>query len=201
MKRRSLIALALLAPFAARAETPAPAAPIAALDDGLLSVMRAGRATPFATRVQTLQPLVQQAFDLPQILQSSVGLRWASFTAQQRQDLLASFTQFTVATWVANFDSYDGETFQVSPELRAIGADQVVQTKIVPRTGDATRLDYVMRNTGGAWKAVDILVDGSISRVAVQRSDFRTLLRSGDPAPLINNLRSKAASLAAGTKS
>ena len=27
-----------------------------------------------------------------------------------------------------------------------------------------------------AWKAVDVLLDGTISRVAVQRSDFRSLL-------------------------
>jgi phospholipid transport system substrate-binding protein len=201
MRRRGLLAVALLAPFAARAEVPAPAAPIGALDDGLLAVMHAGKAAPFASRVQTLAPLVQRAFDLPLILQNSIGLRWASFSAQQQQDLLDSFTRFTVATWVANFDSYDGETFQLLPDLRAIGADQVVQTRIVPKTGDTTRLDYVMRNVGGAWKAVDILVDGSISRVAVQRSDFRALLRSGDPAPLIANLRDKAASLAAGSKS
>ena len=201
MRRRALIALALLAPFAARAEVPAPAVPIAAFNDGLLANMRAGRATPFASRAQTLQPLVERAFDLPLILQNSVGLRWSAFSAQQQADLLAAFTSFTVATWVANFDTDEGDTMQLLPELRAIGADQVVQTRIVPKSGEATRLDYVMRNIGGAWKAVDILVDGSISRVAVQRSDFRSLLRSNDPAPLIANLRDKAASLAAGSKS
>jgi phospholipid transport system substrate-binding protein len=201
MRRRTLVALALLAPFAARAELPAPAAPIAALNDGLLAVMHAGKSAPFASRVQTLLPLVQQAFDLPLILQNSVGLRWPAFSPPQQQDLLDAFTRWTVATWVANFDTYDGETFQILPDLRKVGADEVVQTRIVPKSGDPTRLDYVMRNTGSAWKAIDILVDGSISRVAVQRSDFRALLRTGDPAPLIANLREKAASLAAGTKS
>ena len=201
MKRRALITLAVLAPFAARADVPAPAGPIAAFNAGLLAVMHAGQSTPFASRAQTLQPLVQQAFDLPLILQNSVGLRWASFSPAQQRDLLEAFTQFTVATWVANFDSFDGQAFQISPDMRQIGADEVVQTRLVKTTGDSTRLDYVMRNIGGAWKAIDILVDGSISRVAVQRSDFRSLLRSNDPAPLIAHLREKAASLAAGSKS
>ena len=53
-----------------------------------------------------------------------------------------------------------------------------------------------MRNTEGAWKAVDILVDGAISRTAVQRSDFRALLKDNDPGPLIANLKDKAAELA-----
>lgn len=201
MKRRALLALGLLAPLAARAGAPDPAAPIAAFDEGLLAVMHAGKDTPFATRVQTLLPLVQQAFNLPLILQNSVGPRWASFAPVMQAQLLDVFTSFTVASWVANFDSFDGETFKILPDLRKIGADEVVQTTLVHRDGDSTRLDYVMRQIGGGWKAVDILLDGTISRVAVQRSDFRSVLSSGDPTRLIAMLRDKVTALSAGGKS
>jgi len=201
MRRRAFLAAALLAPLAARAQQlPPPALPIAALNQGLLAIMHEGRGTPFAKRVSEIQPLVEQAFDLQQILQNSVGLRWGSFSQQQKDDLMEAFTRWTVATWVANFDTYDGETFKIAPNLRTVGPDQVVQTQIVPKSGTPTRLDYVMRNGGAGWKAVDVLADGAISRVAVQRSDFRTLLRTGDPAPLIANLRYKADALAAGMR-
>jgi len=201
MKRRTFLAAALLAPLIARAEQlPAPAIPIAALNQGLLSIMHQGKSTPFPKRAAEIQPLVEQAFDLTQILQSSVGLRWGAFSQQQKDDLLEAFTRWTVATWVSNFDTYEGETFNISPNLHTIGHDQVVQTQIVPQSGTPTRLDYVMRNVGSQWKAVDVLADGAISRVAVQRSDFRTLLRTGDPAPLIANLRYKADALAAGMR-
>ena len=51
------------------------------LNDGLVQVMKAGKATPFAQRVATLTPIVQSAFDLPLILQNSVGpARWASIS-------------------------------------------------------------------------------------------------------------------------
>lgn len=200
MKRRFLIGLVLLAPFAARADLPASAAPIAALNEGLLSIMHEGKSTPFTTRAQQLRPLVEQAFDLEQVLQNSIGLRWPSFTPEQRQELLEAFTRWTVATWVSNFDTYNGAVFKISPNLRRAGADEIVETEIVPQTGNPTRLDYVMRNSSSGWKAVDVLVDGSISRVATQRSDFRSLLRTGDPAPLIAQLRYKADALAAGIK-
>jgi len=42
-----------------------------------------------------------------------------------------------------------------------------------------------MKRMPGEWKAVDVLADGSISRVAVQRSDFRSLLASGDAPALL----------------
>jgi phospholipid transport system substrate-binding protein len=62
-----------------------------------------------------------------------------------------------------------------------------------------TPLDYVMRAEDAGWKAVDILLDGSISRVAVQRSDFRSLLRPGDASALIESLQRKVDQLSAGT--
>jgi phospholipid transport system substrate-binding protein len=203
MKRRILMALTLAAAFAPRAraaDLPPSAVPIAAFNDALLAVMHAGPSTSFAARMQMLRPLVERAFSLPLILRNSIGPRWTSFTPAQQAQLLEAFTNFTVASWVANFDTYDGERFEILPDLRTIGSDQVVQTRIVPRNGDPTRLDYVMRNSGNAWKAVDILLNGSISRVAVQRSDFRSQLTSSDPTPLIGMLREKVAALAAGAK-
>jgi phospholipid transport system substrate-binding protein len=210
MRRRTLLGLLLAAPLAAHAQVPAapppptlpPAAsPIAALNAGLLSIMHAGASTPFATRMKTLQPVVEQTFDLRLILRNSVGPRWTAFDAAQQTALLAAFTDFTVASWVANFDSFDGERFEILPDVRKIGSDQVVRTRIVPGSGSPTRLDYVMRDIDNGWKAVDILLNGSISRVAVQRSDFRAQLASGDPGPLIAMLRDKVTALAAGAKS
>jgi phospholipid transport system substrate-binding protein len=197
LPRRLLLAGAVMLPVAALAEAPpAPAVPVAALLDALMTGMRAGKATPFATRAAKLRPAIEGCFDLRAILQASVGLRWAGFTPAQQASLLDAFREFTVATWVANFDTDDGGRFELLPGLRAVGSDQVVATRIVPKDGDPTRLDYVMRQTPAGWRAVDILVEGSISRVAVQRSDFRALLSGGDPAPLIDMLKGKATGLA-----
>jgi len=198
-RRALLVGFAL--PAAAHGQSGGgPAAPIAALNAALRAGMQAGRATPFATRVARLRPAVEGAFDLPAILAASVGPRFAGFPDAGKAALLAAFTEFTVATWASNFDSDGGEVFEVVAETRASGADQVVTTRIVPPGGEATRLDYVMRQGAGGWKAVDILLSGTISRVAVQRSDFRSLVAGGDPAPLIASLRRRSEGLAAGAR-
>ncbi len=56
-----------------------------------------------------------------------------------------------------------------------------------------------MRPENGSWKAVDVLADGSISRVAVQRSDFRQLLADGTGQDLVASLTAKVASLSDGS--
>jgi len=198
-RRLALVGMLLpcVAPLAKAADTEA-AAPIAALNRGLIAGMRAGKATPFTQRFTTLAPLVEAAFDIPGILQASVGPRWAALPPAQQSQLLDVFRRFTVASYVANFDSYDGETIEVLAESRSVGADQVVASQIVLKSGSPTRIDYVMRRTPAGWRAVDVLLNGSISRVAVQRSDFRSLLGSGDAGPLIQSLQHKIADLSGG---
>ena len=189
--------VALLAAWAAapaRAAIPDAAAPIAALDQALEQVMHDGKATPFSQRYATLAPVVQQTFDLDTILETSVGPRWQSFSPAEQQQVRAEFLQFTVASYVSNFISYNGERFDISPDTRSIGSEQVVSTRIIPTSGDPARIDYVMRQGANGWRAVDVLLDGTISRIAVQRSDFRSLVEGG-PAALVESLRRKVADL------
>ena len=208
MKRRALIA-ALCAlpcfPWAQNswAEDADPAAqPIVELNAAILDVMHAGHAKPFVERTMVLRPVVEKVFDLPLLLRNSVGnIRWPTIPDDQKASLLDVFTQFTVASYVANFDAFNGEKFIIDHDNRKVENDVVVPSRIVATNGDITKLDYVMRETGGVWHVVDILLDGSISRVAVTRSDFRALLAPGDASKLIDSLRSKVANLVAGTAS
>jgi phospholipid transport system substrate-binding protein len=174
-----------------------PAAPIAELLEALGKVMHEGHATPFSQRYEQLAPVVDRVFNLRQILQTSVGLRWGELPADKQAQLLEVFRRYTVASYVANLESSTSRV-QLLPGRRRVGADDVVETQLVSAGGDPTRIDYVMRQSDGSWKVVDVLLDGSISRVAVQRSDFRTLIGSGDGSALISSLQRKVASLSGG---
>ena len=196
MKRTLILLGALL--LTAAAAVPEAAAPITALDQALIAAMQSGKATPFVQRYNALKPVIAQAFDLEAILQTSVGPRWASFTPAQQQALMTEFVRFTVCSYVSNFDGYSGEKFETLPDQRSIGSEQVVATRLIPASGTPNKLDYVMRQGGSGWRAVDVLLDGSISRVAVQRSDFRSVLASGGPDALVASLRKKVADLSGG---
>jgi phospholipid transport system substrate-binding protein len=202
ISRRVMIAVLaqVVSPALAQPAKPGPASAIQALDDELLRVMKAGRTQAFAQRMAMLTPVIQSVFDLPTLLESSVGpARWGNISAAQKTELLEAFTEFTVSSYVGNFDAFNGETFTIAPELRHVGRDVIVATRLVGTGGDVTKIDYQLREANGAWRVVDILLDGAISRVAVTRSDFRALLAQNDAGPLIASLRAKSASLAAGS--
>src|ERR1700722_3820592 len=177
-------------------------APIQRLDGALLGTMQSGPKMSFAQRFATLAPVIEQTFDLDAILAASVGLRWPDLPNDQKAQIDAAFRRYTVASYASNFDSYDGQTFQVSPDVREVGNGEViVRTKLVARDGSSTPLDYVMRGDQTGWKVVDVLAGGAISRVAVQRSDFRTLLTSGGAPALTVALQNKVANLSGGMHS
>jgi phospholipid transport system substrate-binding protein len=202
MTRRTLFfsASAALAGAAmpARADT-GPVAPIQQLTDGLLQIMKAGPATPFQDRFDMLAPVIDQVFDLDAILRQSIGSTWDSLPPSQQDTLRPAFRRYTVASYVNNFDHFNGQRFTVEPQTRPVGnGEQVVRSRITPLSGNSHVLDYVMLNTGSGWRAMDVLADGSISRVAVQRSDFRRLLSRGGAVALAESLATKSLSLSDG---
>lgn len=201
LPRRGLLAAILLmgAALPAQAATEeAVVAPVQQLVDGLVQIMKAGPATPFQQRYATLAPVIDRTFDLAAILQESIGSSWATLPPEQQTMLTDAFRRYTVASYVNSFDDFTGQRFEISPETRAVGSEQIVETKVIPKKGDRHELDYVMRQGSAGWRVVDVLADGSISRVAVQRSDFRRVLARGGAQALAESLRLKSADLSLG---
>jgi phospholipid transport system substrate-binding protein len=161
--------------------------------------MKAGRDTPFAYRYDMMVPVIDRVFDLDAILRSSVGPSWSSLPPDQQDQLRSAFRRYTAASYVNSFDHFDGQRFTVEPQVRPAGnAEQIVSTRITPRSGDSHDIDYIMRNTPSGWRVVDVLADGAVSRVAVQRSDFRRSLSRGGAPALANSLTSKSLHLSDG---
>lgn len=173
--------------------------PVAELQAALLAVMKAGRVTPFDQRAAVLAPVLERTFDMPSVLRLVVGPRWDTLSPGAQGQLQNAFFRYSVASWVANFDSYAGQSFRFLSGSRPLGANgRVIETELVPVSGDPHRLDFVMRKTEAGWRAVDVLADGTISRIATLRSDFRSLLTDGTGAALSASLERKATDLSHG---
>jgi phospholipid transport system substrate-binding protein len=205
LRRRALLGMMVVAAVSAGRNAFADTASADAIatvrqfNAALIATMKSGGRADFSRRFQALAPAVDQAFDLPAVLSLSVGPGWANLSPDQQSRLLDAFRRYTVASYVANFDSYAGQSLPVSPVTRDLGEGRVVvQSRIVPVSGDATELDYVMTQTSSGWKVVDVLAAGSISRVAVQRSDFRHLLSNGGGNALLASLQRKTSDLSGG---
>jgi phospholipid transport system substrate-binding protein len=200
--RRTILGLALCWTAALLGPAPAVAsemtAPVEQLHAGLVEIMKAGKTVSFRQRYDKIAPVIGRTFDLDVIVRQVVGPRWAALPPDQQAALEDAFRRYTVASYVSNFEDYSGERFEVLPGVTAVGNDRVVTTRIVTASGQAHVLAYVMRQTGAGWRAVDVLAEGSVSRVAAQRSEIRSVLSDGGGTGLLVSLHRKTAELSGG---
>lgn len=142
----------------------------------LLSTMRDGRTLGQSGRYARLAPVVHKTFDLPAMARLAVGPSWTTLSPTQQQQLIEAFEHYVAATYADRFDSYSNEQLQVTGQ-RPYGPDTIVQTRIVKPNGEETSLDYLLRSNQGSWQISDVYLDGTISQLAVQRSEFNSILR------------------------
>jgi len=179
------------APVQAASADPA-AAQVDTFDAALLDVMKAAKSLGAQGRYHRLEPAVTRAFDIPTMIRFAVGPSWSTIPAAQQQSLTAAFQRLTAAGYAHNFNGYSGETFQVDPNVVTRGPDKVVQTKINSPGSAPVVISYRMRQSGGAWKIIDVFYNGSISQLTTRRADFSATLASGGPAALVAHLNALA---------
>jgi len=158
--------------------------------DALLTTMRNGPTLGQSGRYARLAPVVDRVFDVPSMTRLAIGSSWAALSPAQQQQLVEAFRHYIAATYADRFDSYSGQQLQVTGE-RPYNGDVVVQTKIVKSDGDTTTLDYLMRQNQGSWQVSDVYFDGTISQVAIQRSEFYSILRRDGVDGLVMALNRK----------
>lgn len=98
--------------------------------------------------------------------------------ASQRSDFndRLTFAHYISATYADRFDSYSGEQPQVTGE-QSYGTEVSVQTKIVKAKGISVTLNYRIRENAGSWQISNVYLDGTISQLATQRSEFHSILQ------------------------
>ncbi|MFA5968721.1 MAG: ABC transporter substrate-binding protein [Sphingomonas sp.] len=187
--------VAITAPAVAQAPDPARA-PVQALDDGLLSIMKGGARLGFAGRANVIAPIVDRSFDLPLMARLSVGPAWTTAAAADRTALVAAFRKLTINQYASNFDNWSGEQFAIDPKVEVRGADKVVRTTLNQPKGDAVQIAYRLRANGGDWKIIDVFYKNAISQLATRREDFQAIVGKGGVHALVghvNQLADKAA--------
>lgn len=161
-------------------------------DDVLLGTMKQADALGVKGRYKKLEPAVERAFDLPTMTRYAIGPTWSKFSSGDQRLLIDAFSRLSIASFAHNFNGYAGERFVVDPTADNRGVDKIVKTQIIPASGAPVILDYRMRQTGGSWKAIDVLFQGTISQLTTRRSDLATIVASGDARTIAANINAQA---------
>ncbi len=189
----AIMALALASPPAFAQPADPASGTVQALNNGLLTIMRAGSAAGQAGRARSIAPVVDRTFDIPLMTRLSVGPSWPTIAPGDQTALVAAFRALTVAQYAKNFDGFSGESFTIVPQVETRGGDKLVRTTLVVPTGAPEALNYRLRQSGGQWKIIDVYYRNAISQLATRRSEFARPLATGGAPALIAHLNRLAA--------
>ena len=178
--------LALVATPAPAGETGDPAKVVDRLHVVLLAVMKQADALGYQGRFDRLAPVLRETFDLPFMAAKSVGRHWKSASEQDRRTLVETFTRFSIANYAGRFDGYSGQTFETLDQQPATHGTILVKTSLNDPDGEVVRLNYRLRPVDGGWKIIDVYLNGTVSELALRRSEYSSLIkREGFKALLV----------------
>jgi phospholipid transport system substrate-binding protein len=191
------LASLLLATAVTAADPPATQV-IARLNAALLDTLKNAEHLGYQGRFDKLAPVVPQAFDVEFMAEKSIGKYWKSLSDADKARWLALFKEFTVANYAGNLDKFTGQRFEMSGEEPDQNDTIVVHTKLINPGGEDVELNYRLHQTPAGPRIVDIYLKGTVSELALRRSDYTSVLERDGFDALVATIRTKIADLAAG---
>ena len=200
MSRRARRTAAWLAPLAlilignAAAETPPATDPAAGvvvdkLQAVLIEVMKGAETLGYEGRYQTLAPVLPEVFDLAFMAEKSVGRHWKTASPEDQVQLVDTFTRYIIATYAGRFTGWDGQEFHKLGQEPSARGTVLVRTRITDPNDEDVNLDYRLRQReDGSWKIIDVYLNGTVSELALRRSEYSSLIKREGFAALLVKL-------------
>ena len=161
----------------------------------LLDTMKRADSLGIKGRYRNLEPRIVNSFDFRLMVAIASGRHWRKADTGQRDRLTKAFTRFSIGTYASRFSSFSGESFAIAGVENGPRRTVLVKTKLIRSNDSPVAITYVMKKSPAAWRIVDVIVDGSISELAVLRSEYASTLKRGGPDALIGALNKKAGGL------
>lgn len=179
-------------------ETPAAAdrarATVEELYAALLEVMKSSDQLGYEQRYAQLDPVIQRVYDLPFMSAKVLGRYWKDLSEQDRERWVSTFTRLTVSTYADRFEGYDGQRFEILTVQPSRHETLMVRTRIVPTDEDPVELDYRLRGADGDWQIIDVFMNGTVSELALRRSEYSSVFKREGFESLLSSLEEKIAS-------
>jgi phospholipid transport system substrate-binding protein len=181
------------------AEPRVPSRVVDTLHDNLISVMKDSKTLGYDGRFARLEPVIRELFDIPFMAEKSIGRYWKTVDEENRDRLLATFGKFTVANYAGRFTDYSGQSFETLKEEASKHGTVMVYSRLDTGKGETIQLNYRLRPDGnGGWRIIDVLLNGTVSELALRRSEYSSLIQREGFAALMTALNERIADLAGG---
>jgi phospholipid transport system substrate-binding protein len=168
-----------------------PTAVIKQTTDAIVQVLE-NKALSTDEKRRQIEQVVYQNFDFSSLSRLVLARNWKRLTPAQQKEFTEEFKKHLSLTYGRNVESYNKERVVITGERQEARGDWTVKSKIARPGGQDVLVDYRLRQQGGTWQVIDVIIEG-VSLVANFRSQFQAIVARDGPVKLIELLRAKNA--------
>jgi phospholipid transport system substrate-binding protein len=140
-----------------------------------------------------LQDAFDALLDYDSIARESLKESWDGLKAEERTEFQDVLKKLVRAAYRKNLKRIKDYDVDYGGESKA-EAGQLVRTTAKSRSNareEPVRIDYIVRESSGKWRIVDVVTEGS-SMVGNYRSQFRRIIKKSGFSELIKKMKAKA---------
>ncbi len=167
-------------------------APVERFYAALDASMKAGDSLTLDARKRQLAPVVGAAFDLPLMAAKVLGRHWRPMPPADQKKWIEAFSNLTVKTYAEQFDENTGLVFEIGSVQAAPGGTALVRTKLKRASDAPVAIDYRLRAVGDGWRVMDIFLNGTVSELALRRSEYTSVLERDGFPKLVATLQTRS---------
>jgi len=165
--------------------------PIGVLYSALIGCMKEAESLGVQGRADLLEPAVNEAYDMEYMAAKVLGRHWRKLTPEQQGHWRTTFSRLTVHTYATRFDGFGGERFEVLSSKPSKRSTVLVLTQIVPSREDPVEVNYRVAERDGRWRIIDVYLNGTVSELALRRSEYGTVIKRDGFDQLLSSLGEK----------
>ena len=187
---------------AAGADEPGGAADvIRSLNTSFEELLRDAEKLGYAGRLERLSPVIDKTYDLEFMARTAIGREWDELSEADRKRWVEAFSQLTKANYAGRFDHWSGQKFEFLGEEPSANDTEIVRTRVIDPGKESVDINYRLRKGDTGWKVIDIYLKGTVSELALRRSEYSALLKREGFEALITSIERKIAELQSGAAS
>lgn len=146
-----------------------------------------------ADKKPKLRQVIEAAVDVEEIGRFALGRFWRTATAEQQKEYSTLFHDVLLNSITAKVGEYKGVTYSMGTTQTRDDGEHVA-TVVTRPNNPPNDVSWVVANTPGGLKIVDVIAEGTSMRLT-QRSDYAAYLarNNASVAALINAMREQIA--------
>jgi phospholipid transport system substrate-binding protein len=188
----SLFALLLFLPGrVCAAEPEAARKPIEALYAVLVECLKNADALGLEGRRAKIAPAVEAGYDLPFMAEKILGRHWRTLSEADRARWTKTFGGLTIATYAERMTGFTGQVFEVLKVEPSQRGTAVVYSQVVTPNETPIAINYRMRPDGESWRIIDVYLNGTVSELALRRSEYAAVLQRDGFEKLVASIDEK----------